>query len=438
MSTYAIHKRYACDRCRDQKLRCLRDEHNGPDEACARCQRAGALCVTSDARPLGRPRSTVSNTNTNNSADPLHPRKRARGSVTSLAPSSKFAETPTSTPTSTATTAAAPPMMSWLTTTAMPDSASLSPLALGDASFENLFGLTSPGGDMAGYHMYDAGQMLMGSPCDDVIGDQLELERDSLSESPAVSVTDTLLALSSLSESVTRQLSKIDSYPWQSPQMMQSACSAKSNSTVDNPVAEALHSTASFMTILKRLSPAPTPRSPGAWSASDSGVSAMGSSTNNGSAASPPSPLNTATYLLLLSTYLQVMQLFNIMFCRLAEYLSDATEESLNGFRTQSEFRVAGLPAMPNRLYIKVVVQVIDHHVEGIERSMGLAAEYRVSGRASPAMGIFSGQDVIGLLQTVMGARNGGDGGQENKNTGRSLVVSLRDNMAKVQELLRG
>ncbi|KAK4463579.1 hypothetical protein QBC42DRAFT_265542 [Cladorrhinum samala] len=328
-------------------------------------------------------------------------------------------------------------MLSWLTTTGVPDSTSLSPLALGDTSLEHLFGLTSPGDDMAGYPMYDTSQMLMGSPCDDAIGDQLELERDSLSESPAVSVTDTLIALSNLSESVTKQLSKIDSYPWQAPQMMQATCSARINSTADNPVAEALQSTASFMAILKRLSSTSTVRSPGSWSASDSGVSAMGSSIKHGPAASPPSPLNTATYLLLLSTYLQVMQLYNIIFCRLAEYLTDATEESMSGFQSQPDLRLAGLPAMPNRLYIKVLVQVIDHHVEGIERLMGLAAEYRISGRASPAGGIFSEQDVIGLLQTVMGGSNGGDGGLENKNTGRSLVVSLRDNMAKVQELLR-
>ncbi|PLB35831.1 Zn(II)2Cys6 transcription factor domain-containing protein [Aspergillus candidus] len=45
-------KRYACDRCRDLKLRCPR---NCEDAPCDRCLRVDARCVTSSGRPLGRP-----------------------------------------------------------------------------------------------------------------------------------------------------------------------------------------------------------------------------------------------------------------------------------------------------------------------------------------------------------------------------------------------
>ncbi|RAH75490.1 Zn(II)2Cys6 transcription factor domain-containing protein [Aspergillus aculeatinus CBS 121060] len=51
---YPAAKRYACDRCRTQKLRCPR-EQQGLHDPCARCIRAGVECVTSDAKPLGRP-----------------------------------------------------------------------------------------------------------------------------------------------------------------------------------------------------------------------------------------------------------------------------------------------------------------------------------------------------------------------------------------------
>ncbi|KAL3713415.1 hypothetical protein TMatcc_002118 [Talaromyces marneffei ATCC 18224] len=44
-------RRSACDRCRDQKLRCRREN----DGACLRCNRAGATCTTSKAKPMGRP-----------------------------------------------------------------------------------------------------------------------------------------------------------------------------------------------------------------------------------------------------------------------------------------------------------------------------------------------------------------------------------------------
>ncbi|PLN84685.1 hypothetical protein BDW42DRAFT_161980 [Aspergillus taichungensis] len=47
-----IAKRYACDRCRELKLRCPRTCEDAP---CDRCLRVDARCVTSSGRPLGRP-----------------------------------------------------------------------------------------------------------------------------------------------------------------------------------------------------------------------------------------------------------------------------------------------------------------------------------------------------------------------------------------------
>ncbi|KAL8383420.1 hypothetical protein RB595_006938 [Gaeumannomyces hyphopodioides] len=65
MNTNQVAKRYACDRCRDQKLRCLRSSVSLPPPSagsvpppagpCDRCIRVGARCVTSSGRPLGRP-----------------------------------------------------------------------------------------------------------------------------------------------------------------------------------------------------------------------------------------------------------------------------------------------------------------------------------------------------------------------------------------------
>ncbi|KFZ09208.1 hypothetical protein V502_08872 [Pseudogymnoascus sp. VKM F-4520 (FW-2644)] len=46
-------RRSACDRCREHKLRCLRDNAN--QEPCRRCSRAGANCITGQALPPGRP-----------------------------------------------------------------------------------------------------------------------------------------------------------------------------------------------------------------------------------------------------------------------------------------------------------------------------------------------------------------------------------------------
>jgi hypothetical protein len=260
---------------------------------------------------------------------------------------------------------------------------------------------------------------------------------DGMAAVLALAGTEALISLSRLNESVSRQLAKINSYPWQAPPLMQSVCSAKINSTTDNPVAEALQSTTSFVSILKSL------LSPGTLSTSDSGISVMGSSRGGGGGISsepgtvtPHAPcLSTVTYLLLLSSYLQLMQLYDTMFCRVVDFLGDRPEEAMGEFHAQPELRVAGLPAMPPRLYIKLLIQIIDHQLESVECLMGLSSEYRISGRATTGKGIFSDRDVSGLFQTVMGQADNSKG-PGSITTGKSLVLSLRENMARVLEVL--
>ncbi|KAF5002941.1 hypothetical protein FDECE_10496 [Fusarium decemcellulare] len=55
MSLAKSQKRFpACDRCRTQKLKCLRSERE-QDLSCKRCSQAGVLCITSNRRHPGRP-----------------------------------------------------------------------------------------------------------------------------------------------------------------------------------------------------------------------------------------------------------------------------------------------------------------------------------------------------------------------------------------------
>ncbi|WEW56047.1 hypothetical protein PRK78_001482 [Emydomyces testavorans] len=46
-------KRLACERCRGQKLRCIRNRIN--QLSCNRCERAGAVCITKPSMRMGRP-----------------------------------------------------------------------------------------------------------------------------------------------------------------------------------------------------------------------------------------------------------------------------------------------------------------------------------------------------------------------------------------------
>lgn len=53
-------RRYACDRCRGQKLRCERRASGGTNTTCKRCAKARAQCITSPSVRMGRPRRHTS------------------------------------------------------------------------------------------------------------------------------------------------------------------------------------------------------------------------------------------------------------------------------------------------------------------------------------------------------------------------------------------
>jgi hypothetical protein len=253
---------------------------------------------------------------------------------------------------------------------------------------------------------------------------------------------DALISLSRLNVSVSQQLAKFDSYPWHDAPLMQSLCFSKINATADNPVAEALQATTRFVAILKSLSHSKCNQAFGTRSfldlcvSSNHGSNARDDVTSLGGTPAP-SPFCAATYLLLLSSYIQIVHLFNAMFRRMAEVLGDMTEEAISKFQPQPDFRVAGLPTMPSRLYLKILMQIIDDQIESIECLMGISAECCLSGRAPARKGIFSDQDVSALLENIMGQGNGSSSASS-AFQGKLIVVSLRESIATVKELLRG
>ncbi|KAL6399667.1 Fungal Zn binuclear cluster domain containing protein [Ilyonectria robusta] len=66
----------ACDRCRGQKLRCMRSA--SPNAPCERCQKAGATCIIDSSVRMGRPKRTPKNQSgesSGSSRNPSQPRR---------------------------------------------------------------------------------------------------------------------------------------------------------------------------------------------------------------------------------------------------------------------------------------------------------------------------------------------------------------------------
>ncbi|KAK3385621.1 hypothetical protein B0H63DRAFT_185447 [Podospora didyma] len=455
MNTPASNKRYACDRCRDQKLRCPRTDQN-TSEPCARCQRAGAICVTSSTRPLGRPRNARSSRNlhldpsarirrpspatTTTSRAVTKASDAATSSLPSVAPSpSSISTPPTPWPGSTNgdIDLSYPDIFgNDPNTTLFPD-----PAESWDAGMNSLFDLQSPHGNIN-----NDGNLLFPSPTppgimmgmQDALAPSTCLHRrhptpppiTSNSSSltvvnstypniaPPVSPTDTLLSLSRLNGDITQQISLINTFPWSSASSVSdSECAKVIQSMGGNPLAQAQQSAARFVDILRSLLATPPPPLP----TESSAVSEQPTTTL----------LSTPTYLLVLSSYVQLMHLYDTMFVHVCQILKDLPRSTIEDYLpVGADF--AGLPAMPGSLYAKIVIQIVEHQLESVEALMGLPAEHRICGRASRSRGIFSGhQDAEGLLGAVLGSQ------ESTTAMDKVPMESLRENMKKARELIQ-
>lgn len=512
--SHAITKRLACERCRDQKLRCDRGELADGElsKACARCLRAGASCVSSNPRPLGRPSASASNASSDrpfsqssrrSTASATHSvaarrirrsnnvgRGAGNGEAT-ISPGSgsiftwdlrdptlngfpEQSDTPDGNDGASSCVPRSPPTNR--RTLSGPDNDQPWP----PSNFDALSFLGLPLGDD------DAllGSLSGAQPVPE-ISQQLHLESeqgwpgmgesagpmnaptDAAGSGPrngpgisggTVNSQDTnrsnqtpqikppenpLLGLSRLSESITRQIADVDSYPWGPAGV--SICAENAHGTMENnPVAKALQSTSDFTSIVQQMqgSPPSSSRFPpaGAFAPSDSAVSVSGAADGQNSfvwsdppsPANPPAALDAPVALLVLSNYLLLLQLYDRLIHRVLEALRKLLNLS-DFFRTGPDVCLGGLPPMKGHLYIKIIVQIIGDHLDRLEQLLGLPARFRLSRRQGASVGILSGVESSGLLPLVMAQLPMGPEG-----AGTELVVSLRNKMRSLQEILQG
>ncbi|KAI4939104.1 uncharacterized protein J4E92_000387 [Alternaria infectoria] len=120
--------------------------------------------------------------------------------------------------------------------------------------------------------------------------------------------------------------------------------------------------------------------------------------------------LNTETLLLVLSSYLALMRLFDSLFQRIHKYLCHVSPESYRSIKVKSVLRIGGVSAlqdMPLKAYATGILDAIQCQVQTLECRMGIPAEYCLSGEAAfsssaGASGIFSSPSRLRLFWAVM------------------------------------
>ena len=274
-----------------------------------------------------------------------------------------------------------------------------------------------------------------------------ECRESDESAAARLSATSALIDLSRLNESIARQLSELSSYPWRSPQM-EKYCSEKSHIVAGNPIAQALQSTARFIIILRGLvsscsssphdshptTPIPTP-------SSDSGISVASLPLQNSgledgmksNADKSVAKLSIPILLLIISTHLQQLQLWNSLLSRAYELLRILPEEVFESFRAPSDFHVTGLPGMRGRLYGKILIHIVQDQLSSVDRLLALPAEFRLNAQTSMSQpeDIFSDSAFSDILHIAMTQID-----NTRKTTGARLVVSLRETLRRVLDVL--
>lgn len=447
------HRRSACDRCRAQKLRCLNPEQQG-DGPCARCKRAGAVCVTSSARPLGRPR-IIRKDGVN--SDPRRDAPSASRELRALesAASPQMTSSPFARSVLNESSSAPFEGISWdcdLAPSWMPNDV---PSFFNEFQMpvEDVFPLpedqitTAIGADFSEpappvgcnggpQHQpaMNADTLIIGPH----LGANLIEGEESVQPSPPNmnnSEHSTLIGLAHLNGSITRELVRLKQYPWQAP-LVQHSCHGKRLETSPNAVVEVMRSTSEFINILRRLRPSPTSPLP------DPGIS-ISSNTSDSQRHhfSPPMSYNGAvsmaslsspTILLLLSTYMQLLELYDTIFHGVYELFGKTSNQVLGtcSGQRQSQFHVGGLGPVDGPLHVKILIQVIEHHIDLLETLIDLPAKYRLSGQSRQSRRILNNADSSELIHVVMTRQ------MESGRSGQSLVSSLRDGIRKVKGLL--
>lgn len=146
--------------------------------------------------------------------------------------------------------------------------------------------------------------------------------------------------------------------------------------------------------------------------------------------------LSTEVALLVLSSYLALMRLFDSLFHRMYKYLCKVPLESYKSLKVKSVLRIGGVSAlqdMPLKTYAMGILDAIQSQMHTLERCMGVPAEYCLSDKAalfatSEHLGIFSRPDRMRLFWAVM-AQEDLKSHRGSKSYVESIRASIEDSM---------
>ncbi|KAH6999171.1 hypothetical protein BKA56DRAFT_569269 [Ilyonectria sp. MPI-CAGE-AT-0026] len=402
-------KRSACDRCRAQKLRCHRDEE-GSTEACLRCLKSGAKCVTSTARPTGRPPSRlpprIDQTDNSSSSQTINSSPGGTGneadidmigldyemSVDSFLHSIGIQHSDLITNDDILVDASLPSQST--------SQRGVSPI------------LVPSQNQVEASSSHSASYQFNGMPGAGPTDPGLPIWTD-----------DVELMLSKLHSELCAQLFSIRSVPWDVKGTLSLTVSHKGNGEeLETSEPHPLVQVSKVSTKLERLLVGLRP--PGTAQHATSAFSYTPSFTPR---------LRTTQLLVALSCYIQIVSIYDIIFSKVFDFLTNSSKTLIGASQSSTPtLYLGGLPIPPDQtLSGSLLVHLTEHQLHQVEQLMGLPEHYRVSSRLKDGnkdgeMGLFGGQSCQSLLNAVIQLGEDREGNHDDIRGVRSLKLKMR------------
>ncbi|KAI0105549.1 hypothetical protein GGR51DRAFT_192817 [Nemania sp. FL0031] len=454
--------RSACDRCRAKRVRCPRGENSATP--CARCIHAGAQCVTGSPGYPGRPRKTRLVGGTIPGAPVMTPASVSSPGRESTPRDPDYVEVRT-------------PAVGEPVSTGMPVERAVTPsLNTPNDLGGTRLGLSKPSirapndslfQESSDFYLPPNGTNLFDfpfteeSPASGSIpalveqlsnpsqGPQLLSAADNLdmmltgqssnnmldvdpffdpfewpSDAGPLKCPSAARSLMRFQEKMEQRVSAMGAY-FLEPRNVVEGCKADGlmNMGTENPVATILLCTKEFIDIVQNL----TATQP---TTSDSLAQNQLPPPSNAPRATRTESLSTEIALLVLSSYLMLMRLYDSLFHGVYHSLCEQPSETIKSLKAKAVFRIGGISSLqdlPIKAYAMGIVDVIQSQIQTLERCLGIPAEYCLSGEMGTSQatrGLFANGDRAHLFYTVMSQAD-----VRSQRDNKSYVESIRENI---------
>ncbi|KAK5652235.1 hypothetical protein OQA88_10732 [Cercophora sp. LCS_1] len=475
-------RRSACDRCRGQKLRCLR-EGSDPDGRCDRCSKADTQCVTSPVYHMRNYSVVGGHVVAASSSQKRRRRADPASRETTQAPTPQQQSQGQNTPPSAATESSSAPPFGWPSVDPfVPPPASdggssnfeaINWSSLIDPVAAPLSGSTPVPQDMP-WPTYSEEAMRTPSLANLGSLDLGASNRGSTATVTGMDITQSHIEeLSRINLDLASQMARMAKGPphVNLKTIIAPDCSkANPSGAMTTPVEDLLATTRHYLDVLGlitgtsrpwlpiTLNPPPTNNSgrfmstgcSTASSALSTSASSAASSheesqdswsakspstaTQPSSAASAQSPLDTSTLLLVLLCYIHILRLHVALFAHIRVYLqfvSESEDRTINPLPGLCGFD--NFPLQSGNLQATMIIHLVTSMFERIESLLGLPRELRIGTREVGHDGLLRSEGLLRLAESLIRREDTG-----RPEEGKGGIKSLRRDMKKAKRLLRG